>query len=285
MNRYPRWLYSLIALAVLAAALYTVPNFFGEAPAIQVASAKTTVKLDSSIGDRIEAALKAEGIQSTAMTVDQDSARIRLVDIDAQLKARDALSKALNPDPADPTYVIALNFLPASPAWMSAVGAKPMNLGLDLRGGVHFLLQVDMQAALVKRLESFAGDLRTLLRDKEIRHAGVARERSELRIRFRDAATRDKAEQAIASQQPALDLVRRDDGRDQILVATLKPDGDAPLGSVWRDTRIAVPEDAPRCYRQAFTGACAAVIEKDGRQWIRAADAFEHFPIAFLETA
>ena len=223
MNRYPTWKYALIAFAILLAALYTLPNFFGESPAVQVSSGKTTVKVDEALLGRVEGALKAGSVPTTGVLLDANGLRVRFPDTDAQLKGRDLIEKTLNPDHDNPSYVVALNLLSSSPGWLTAVRALPMYLGLDLRGGVHFLLQVDMQAALVKRLEAYAGDLRTLLRDKELRHAGIAREGSTLRIRFRDAATRDKAEVAIAAQLQVLDLARRDDGQDQLLVATLKP--------------------------------------------------------------
>jgi preprotein translocase subunit SecD len=223
VNRYPLWRYVLIACAIAAALLYTLPNFFGESPAVQVSSAKTTVKVDDAVLARIESALKAAGVQPTGVLLEPTGLRARFADTDAQLKAFDLIEKALNPDHDNPSYVVALNLLSSSPGWLTALHALPMYLGLDLRGGVHFLLQVDMQAALLKRLEAFSGEVRGLLREKDLRHAGIARDGQTLRVRFRDAATRDKAETAIAAQIPVLDLVRRDDGQDQLLVATLKP--------------------------------------------------------------
>jgi preprotein translocase subunit SecD len=224
VNRYPAWRYALIALAIALAFLYTLPNFFGELPAVQISSAKTTVKVDQALLGKVEAALKAGGVQSTGILLDANGLRARFADNDAQFKARDLIEKSLNPDHDNPSYVVALNQLSASPGWLTAINALPMYLGLDLRGGVHFLLQVDMQAAMVKRLEAYGGEIRSLMRDKEIRHAGIAREGSTLRVRFRDVATRDKAVQAINAQVQALDLQRRDDGQDQLLVATLKPE-------------------------------------------------------------
>jgi preprotein translocase subunit SecD len=223
VNRYPAWGYALIAFAIAAALLFTLPNFFGESPAVQVSSGKTTVKVDAALLGRVEAALKSGGLQATGVVLDANGLRARFADTDAQLKARDLIEKNLNPDHDNPSYVVALNLLSSSPAWLTAVHALPMYLGLDLRGGVHFLLQVDMQAALVKRLDAYAGEVRSLLREKDLRHAGIAREGSTLRIRFRDAAVRDKAAQAIATQLQTLDLARRDDGQDQLLIATLKP--------------------------------------------------------------
>ncbi len=224
MNRFPPWKYALIALAIAAAFLYTLPNFFGESPAVQVSSVKATVKVDAALMARVEDTLKAASIPYTGVLLEQTSVRVRFSDTDTQLKAKDTIDHALNPDPSNPTYVVALNLLPASPQWLTAIHALPMYLGLDLRGGVHFLLQVDMQAAITKRLESLGGDLRSQLRDKGIRHGGVTREGQTLRIRFRDAATRDKARSAILDSLTELALAEREDGQDLLLVATLKPE-------------------------------------------------------------
>ena len=223
MNRFSAWKYAFIALVVLAAALYTVPNFFGESPAIQVSSGRVTVKIDNGVMGRVEDALKQQKIPYTGAVLDATSVRVRFADTDIQLKARDSVDHALNPDSANPGYVVALNLLPASPNWLTAIHALPMYLGLDLRGGVHFLLQVDMQAAITKRLESLAGDLRSQLRDKDIRHGGIAREGQTLRIRFRDAATRDRARELILANVPDLALTEREDGQDLLLVGSLKP--------------------------------------------------------------
>src|SRR5260221_5005366 len=166
MNRYPLWVYVTIAVALVLGALYTLPNFFGEAPAVQVSPARATLKVDTAVLGRVEAALKNAGIAPTGTFLDLHSVRVRLADTDTQLKAKDLISTALNPDAANPSYTVALNLLPNSPRWLAALHALPMYLGLDLRGGVHFLLQVDMKAALTKLAESLAGDVRSQLRDK-----------------------------------------------------------------------------------------------------------------------
>jgi preprotein translocase subunit SecD len=223
VNRYPLWKYVLIGIVVLAAAIYTVPNFFGESPAVQVSSGKSTVKIDTALMARVEDTLKKDNVPFTAAVLEPNGVRVRLPDPDTQLRAKDVLQHALNPDPANETYVVALNLLPASPNWLTAIHALPMYLGLDLRGGVHFLLQVDMQAAITKRLESIAGDLRSQLRDKNIRHGGITREGQTLRVRFRDAATRDQARNLILSNLPDLAVTEREDGQDLLLVGSLKP--------------------------------------------------------------
>src|SRR5262245_24413540 len=197
MNRYPFWVYATIAVALLLGALYTLPNFFGEAPAVQVSAARATLKADTAVMGRVEEALKKAGIQPTGVFLDQVGVKVRFADTDTQLKARDLVDQALNPDAANPSYTVALNLLPNSPRWLGAI-AQPMYLGLDLRGGVHFLLQVDLRAAIAKRAESLTGDIRSQLRDKNVRHAGIARESNDIVVRFRDAETRDRARKIIA---------------------------------------------------------------------------------------
>ncbi len=224
MNRFPAWKYILIGLVVLLAGLYTIPNFYGESPAVQVSSAKSTVQVDAALMSRVEAVLNKETVPYTGAQLDATGVRVRFSDTDIQLKARDMVERALNPDPNDRSYTVALNLLPASPNWLTAIRALPMYLGLDLRGGVHFLLQIDMQAALVKRVENLAADVRSQLREKNVRHGGVAREGQVIRVRFRDAATREVARGVLLAQVPDLALTERDDGQNLLLVATLKPE-------------------------------------------------------------
>jgi preprotein translocase subunit SecD len=223
MNRYPLWKNATVIIALVLGLLYTLPNFFGEVPAVQVSSVKATIKLDTRLQSRIEDALSAAAIKPTGLFFDLNSIRVRLADTDTQLKAKDVIEKTLNPDPADASYSVALNLLSASPDWLTRMHALPMYLGLDLRGGVHFLLQVDMKGAVTKRLDSTGADLRTLLRDKNIRHGGINREGNTLVIRFRETEIRDKARIALADNQPDLDLIDAQGGGDLKLVATLKP--------------------------------------------------------------
>jgi len=224
VNRFPAWKYALVALCVAVAFFYTLPNFFGESPAVQVSSLRSAVKVDPALLQRAEDTLRQAGIPYSGALLDAASVRVRFGDTDTQLKAKDAIDKALNPDAQNPGYVVALNLLPASPRWLSALGALPMYLGLDLRGGVHFLLQVDMPAALTKRLESLTGDIRSLLRDRGIRHGGVSREGQALHVRFREAPARNQARDVLASAIGDLTIVEREEGRDFLLVATLKPE-------------------------------------------------------------
>ncbi len=224
MNRYPVWKYAILVIAVLIAALYTLPNFFGEAPAVQVSSSKASLKIDSTTVARIEQVLREANITADAVTLDATSVKARFGDTDAQLKAKDAIEKALAPDPAASSYVVALNLLSRSPAWLTALNARPMYLGLDLRGGVHFMLQVDMQAALTKKAESLAGDLRVVLREKNIRHGGITRNGQAIDIRFRDMATLEAARGLVQDQFPDLQTVDAPEGTDYKLTARIKPE-------------------------------------------------------------
>ena len=224
MNRYPVWKYAVIVVALLIAALYTLPNFFGEAPAVQVSSLKTATKVDASTVSKVEQALQGAGVSASQVSLDGASVRARFDSTDTQLKAKDAIQKALVPDPADPTYIVALNLLSRSPAWLSALHAAPMYLGLDLRGGVHFMLQVDMQAALTKKAESLAGDIRLSLREKNLRHGGISRSNQRIEIRLRDAAAVEATRGLIADQFTDLQTAVEPDGSEFRLVASIKPE-------------------------------------------------------------
>ena len=224
MNRYPVWKYAILVVALLVGILYTLPNFFGEAPAVQVSSLKATVKVDNALLQRVQETLDAAGIKPDLIGLEGTSVRARFDTPDTQLKAKDALQKALVPDPADPVYIVALNLVSRSPAWLSAINAAPMYLGLDLRGGVHFMLQVDMQAALTKKAESYAGDIRSALRDKGIRHGGISRNGQSIDIRVRDEATRTAARNLIADQFADLQMASSGEGEELRLAATIKPE-------------------------------------------------------------
>ncbi len=222
MNRYPLWKYLIIVVTLLVGVIYTLPNLFGEAPAVQVSAGKATTKVEPATLARVEGALKAAGITSERLTLEGNSVWARFDTPDMQLKAKDVIEKAVNPDPSDPGYIVALNLVPRSPAWMAAINAKPMYLGLDLRGGVHFLLQVDMRAAITKRLDTLASDIRLTLREKDVRHGGVSREGNAIEVRARDAATLEAARRAIADTQPDLQLTEATSGEPR-LVASFKP--------------------------------------------------------------
>ncbi|MDQ5925465.1 MAG: preprotein translocase subunit SecD, partial [Pseudomonadota bacterium] len=220
------WKYLIIAVALLVGLIYSLPNLFGEAPAVQLSSGKATLKLDQSAVDRVRTVLTEAAIETDFVELDGTSVRARFKDTDTQLKARDALGRAFNPDAQNPSYIVALNLVSRSPQWLRSLHALPMYLGLDLRGGVHFLMQVDMKAALTQKLDSISSDMRTLLRDKDIRHSGIRRDASALIVRFRDDATRQAALAVLQGSLADVDWVGGTDtsgSGDLTLVGALKP--------------------------------------------------------------
>ena len=210
MNRYPLWKYILIAVVLVVAFVYTLPNFYGESPAVQVSSAKSTVKLDEKIMDRVEAALTEAKLKPNGIFFErgaqQNTVRVRFdpTQAEEQLLAREVLEKTLNPDRTDPSYIVAPNLVPNTPQWLLSINALPTYLGLDLRGGVHFLLQVDMHSAILKRAESTAADLRTQFREKRIRHAGISRIGTSIEIAFNNEEDRARALDLMRNTQPDL---------------------------------------------------------------------------------
>lgn len=225
MNRYPLWKYATILVALLIGLVYALPNFFGESPAVQVSPAKSSVRLDAETSRRAEEALQAAGLTAERVTLEGGSLRLRFADTDAQIRARDLIERALNPEADNPAYVVALNLVPRTPAWLAALGASPMYLGLDLRGGVHFMLQVDMPAALTRRAEVLLGDLRSALREANVRHGGLARSGSTLEVRARDEATVEAVRRLLQDRLP--DLQAADpvaDGGEFRLRASLTPE-------------------------------------------------------------
>jgi preprotein translocase subunit SecD len=223
MNRYPFWKYAIIVIALLVGAVYTLPNFFGEAPAVQISAGKASIKVDAAVQARVEQVLQAANLVPDVVSLENGSLKVRFEDTDTQIKAKDAIQHALVPDVNDASYVVALNLLSRSPAWLSALNAAPMYLGLDLRGGVHFMLQVDMPAALTKKAESLAGDIRTTLREKNVRHSGITRNAQTIEIRFRDKETLDAAQRVLQDQFADLQTISAPDGTEFKLVATINP--------------------------------------------------------------
>ncbi len=227
MNRYPLWKYIVIAAALLIGGLYSLPNFFGEAPAVQVSSAKPTIKVDLATQARVEKILSDDSISNTGMffeaTGHVGSIKIRFNNTDIQLRARDLLQQKLNADQADPNYTVALNLLSNTPGWLNAINALPMPLGLDLRGGVYFLLQVDMKGAVQKKVTSLAGDIRSQLRDKSIRHQGIDRSPDSLSINFGSTDEAEQARTLLNSSQPELLWQVRSSGSSTKLLGEFKP--------------------------------------------------------------
>ncbi|HEY0489752.1 MAG TPA: protein translocase subunit SecD [Telluria sp.] len=228
MNRYPVWKYILIVVALLLAALYTAPNYFVESPALQVTTGKATVKINDDTAARVEAALKSEGIATDGISRDGSgsSSYVRALfgTTDEQFKAKLALERALNRDQADPDYIVTVNLVKNVPGWMQSLGAMPMNLGLDLRGGVHFLLQVDAAATLDTRVKGIQSTVRSQLRDQNVRHAGIERVGNAIEVNFRDAATRTAAREALSGQAADLAFADAGEGENLKLVVTMKPE-------------------------------------------------------------
>jgi len=216
MNRYPLWKYLLIAASVVIGLLYTLPNFYGEVPAVQVSPLRSNLKADAALMARIEEALKKGSFEPSGIALDANSVKARFAGTEEQIKAKDALQTALGED-----YVVALNLLSRSPQWLASIGALPMYLGLDLRGGVHFLMQVDMKAALSKKLDAYTNDIRGMLREKRIQYSGLSREGQSVTIRFREAALRDKALAQISKDMPDLELRAAEDGGEFRISASL----------------------------------------------------------------
>ena len=229
MNRYALWKYILIVMVLAVAALYTLPNFYGESPAVQVSSGKATVKVDESMLDDVEKALREANLKPDGIFFEhgaqQNTIRVRFAPTAAeqQLVAREVLEKTLNPNKADPSYIVAPNLVPNTPEWLMSINALPMYLGLDLRGGVHFLLQVDMRSAVTKRAETTAADLRTQLRDKKIRHAGINRVGDTIEIKFNTVAERERTKDYLRQSNPDLVLTELELGQQFLLKAELSP--------------------------------------------------------------
>ena len=224
MNRYPVWKFAIIVVALLLGVVYTLPNFFGEAPAVQVSSSKVTAKVDETTLKRVSEAIEAANVPIAGLILEGNSIKARFESTEQQLKAKDAIQKALIPEGSDNGYVVALNLLSRSPAWLTALHAAPMYLGLDLRGGVHFMLQVDMKAALTQKIDSLAGDIRTTLREKDVRHGGISRSESNIEIRLRDQAQVAAAKRVLADQFADLQVTEAAQGGEFKITASIKPE-------------------------------------------------------------
>jgi len=223
MNRYPIWVYAIVLVVVLFGLVYSVPNLFPESPAVQISAARASERVDDALLARATESLKRAGIEYDEAFIDQNSAKLRFSGADAQLRAKDVIQKELG----ESNYTVALNLLSNSPRWLSSIGAKPMYLGLDLRGGVHFLLQVDMKGAITKALDSSAAGIRTTLRGQDdARSSGISREGNSLVLRFRDADNREKARILVERNYPDLALAETTRNDDLVLVGTLRPEAE-----------------------------------------------------------
>lgn len=219
MNRYALWKYLIIAVSLLLGLLYTLPNFYGESPAVQISPLRVSASADTALLQRVEDALKQANIVTDGIFLEGNSIKVRFADTDIQIKAKDLLESALGND-----YVIALNLLPNSPQWLTSLGALPMYLGLDLRGGVHFMLEVDMEGALEKSLDRYSADIRSTLREHKIPYTGIEKHAKRLTLKFRDAEARSKAEAELKSNYSDLGFSEEEVDNRYHLVAVIKPE-------------------------------------------------------------
>ena len=260
MNRYPLWKYVIIGIALLVGLLYTVPNFYGDAPAVQVSAAKATVKVEAATTDRVLQILQGVSIKPDLIQFDGSSVRARFADTDTQLKAKDALTRALNPDAADPRYVVALNLVSNSPAWLGKLHALPMYLGLDLRGGVHFLMQVDMRGALKQAVDTYASDARTAMREKRLRFSGISREPDGLTVTVPDAAEAAKARELLLDRLPSMQWTAEPAEGSVRLVGRLAPKAISDIQSQ------AITQNIETLHKRVNElGVAEPVIQKEGQ--------------------
>ncbi|MES2018563.1 MAG: protein translocase subunit SecD [Pseudomonadota bacterium] len=230
MNRYPVWKYILIVVTLLLGALYTAPNYFGESPALQVTTGSSTLQINSGIAANVESVLKAANIATNGVSVEgagsTASVRVRFLDTDTQFKAKTVLERSMNtdPDPANADYIVTVNLVKNTPKWMQVLRAQPMNLGLDLRGGVHFLLQVDAAATAENKIKGIQSSVRGQLREKKVLHSGIERVGRAVEIKFQDAQVREQAKNVLRANSGDLDFADTADGSDLKLVVTLKPE-------------------------------------------------------------
>jgi preprotein translocase subunit SecD len=216
MNRYPLWKNILVLAAIVLGVLYSLPNLYGESPAVQITSSKSTAKFESSLLGQVEDILKQENIPYETTILDDTGVKVRFVNPDTQIRAKDALQASLGED-----YVVALNLLSRSPAWLHSIGAKPMYLGLDLRGGVHFLLEVDMKSALDQAAERYVNDFRSTLRKEKVSYVGVSREAQTVQVRFSKSEEAAEAQKILEREFPDIAIKESGSGNDILLTASL----------------------------------------------------------------
>jgi preprotein translocase subunit SecD len=258
VNRYPMWKYAIIVIALVVSIIYAAPNLFGEIPAVQVTGARAAAKVDAPLRDSLLEALKAAGITPTGSDLEDGALRLRFDDPDVQLKARDVVQSKVPPG-----YVVALNLVPNTPRWLGVLSAKPMYLGLDLRGGVHFLLQVDMNAAKNKSVERYLGDIRSLLREKKVYYSGLARDGERINVRFREAEQRAAALKLISAEMPDLVIREQEGSGESALVATIKPE------IVKRDQELALQQNIQTLRNRVNElGVAEPIVQQQGLERI-----------------
>ncbi len=215
INRYPLWKNLLILILVVAAGLYALPNLYGDDPALQIGATRTT-QVNTATRDQVLDVLKQNQLNPKAVELAESGLLVRFNETESQLKAYDRVRDALGND-----YNVALNLAPATPEWLSNINALPMYLGLDLRGGVHFLLQVDMDAAVKQAVERYVDDLRSLMRENKVRYLTVVSRDGKVEMRFRDEAERARAEEAIRNEYRELQFNGEERGGELFLYAGL----------------------------------------------------------------
>lgn len=214
MIKFPMWKYFIVVCAVVIGFLYALPNFYGEVPAVQISGGRSSIVVGPDTITQISAGLKADGIEPTGEVFDGKTLKFKFANTDTQLKARDSIQQTLGDN-----YIVALNLISASPDWMSAINANPMFLGLDLRGGVHFLLEVDMDAAVKKTLNKYVGDVRRDLRNNQIRYGAVTVDNGSVLIQLRDLATANLVIDQLNKDFPKLQAVHDGDSNVRIVVS------------------------------------------------------------------
>lgn len=228
MNRYPLWKYLVIAVALLIGVVYSIPNLFGEVPAIQIAGSKTSSKVDLNTQQKADLVLANAKISSNGSFYEAQGSsgtiKIRFKDTDTQLKAKDLLEKELNADLSNPDYIIALNLLTNTPKWLLNINALSMPLGLDLRGGVYFLLKVDMKGAVEKKVTALASDARSKLREKSIRYQSIERLNETLNIKVSTDTNVDKAIESLKDALSEMNLKSEKKLDHFLITGTLKPE-------------------------------------------------------------
>ncbi len=216
MNRYPLWKNLLIIAVMIAGVIYALPNLFGEYPALQITPTRTA-QIDQALENRVKTALIEAKLEPLSIERSEAGLLVRFTETETQLKAHDVVDTALGDD-----YVVALNLASATPKWLRAIGAQPMYLGLDLRGGVHFLMEVDMDAVVRQAEERFVSDIRSVLRDKKIRYKSISRQPGGgLEASFREAPVRDQGKAIIDDEFPELSLTEQERGEEFLLKLTL----------------------------------------------------------------
>ena len=214
MSKFPLWKYLIILCAVVVGFIYTLPNFYGEVPAVQISGSRSAVVVDASTISNVTSGLKSEGIVPTGEVFDGKTLKFKFANTDTQLKARDVIQQVLGDN-----YIVALNLISASPDWMTSINANPMFLGLDLRGGVHFLLEVDMDAAVKKTLNKYVGNIRRDLMNNQIRYGSVAIDNNSVLVQLRDSATAAQVITQLQKDMPNLQIAKEGDSFVRVTIS------------------------------------------------------------------